>query len=602
MKHLLPDVVLNDESDDSESEDDPSVRKAGKQNTRNAKKASNDDGGSPKKSPLMEELITSDLYSGQGVNIKFQVLPWAEVAAAQRAERQRKANKEWAKAHRKRRKRGDGYHSVDSEEEEADLLEPQVIEPLKHLNATAKLQEVYLSLVSTPVYVLRWRLHRNHDDVARNDLSDDSSVYSLENQADDSSETGSLPTKVDSYYQKSELKVQIPVNKSLDEDRGDYIGPVPPMCSGFAKLNKYDNQREERRSQLPNASPASVGSVHNPRLPHSPERFDISPIASIPSLADNDQESNHVSQSPPEINQDTPGRNYIPGSSPSNIYEPGRYPLLTDDATAGLDRDSISQKKYSNAFDIVTEVSTDTSDYEESADNPAQIHSTMSPREVHEPTPHTRTNSRSFMLSPASNRKPQTMAMTPRSKRGVSWVAGNNELVDLHKPAEKKKGMETARVMPINDNDIFGMAKNKRILEEKYSSTDPTSSKTKYSTTHDDHDVDRSQFSGRQGSFAKTGRLSSRQSQGSQSHVSSSVTDALRKGITVKSRHMETSLKALRRAIFLAFLVISIMVCNGYFRIRYHLLLSLININHFLAEYRIYRCFLSLCHKFKDCS
>lgn len=534
MKELLPELTETDD-DWSESTGGSFRGKSSLKGTPGDKKNT--------RSALMEEMITSDLYSGQGVHVRFNLLPWARVASAQ-------VNKRREEAERKRslrlNKEKMNAKSITLEKvgDEMREEEEEEIKPLRYIDAIAKLQEINFTMVSTPLYVLRWRIRPDEvEDGLEGDMtiSSSSSTYSG-SYVSDHSGLQSVQDSNKKRLEASNFRLKIPKPLTVEEKKGHYIGPVPPMCSGmvttpvnttqFSPIDRNNNPMDrslsfERLGSI--QSPGSLDEYSSGEMQNPVRNEDVinqdtfSPKIPYSQVGTsmNEQPTANVENEHFAIFDEDDDADTVPRRINSGIPMEGSYTCVKD-------------FHHRNRDTSVTTL-------------PTTVESLANANTVTNPVTHSR--SRSMLSRKAS-------ISSSESKRGVTWGRNNHNNLELANLVSQDTS-KYAKVAP-ETGVIKKMKRYSASLERR--SGESTAPRESDVFIDDDHDADNSVFSGKHSSQLKRAKSISHNSTGSQCHANSGVTDALRKGITINSKAMETSLKALRRSILIVFIIVGVMV------------------------------------------
>lgn len=562
-------------------------------------------------SALIDELLTSDTLAGQGVDVRFRVLPWSSLAVAQ-GRAQRKARRMNAL------ERGEQTHHVsipgdiggltgkdgifNPKEEEAEGWKhtATLLQPLRYVWATAKLQEVYLSLLPTPLYVLRWRVSRTDpgpDYEADLDIHPGSGAMrnrNNEDDGDDESVDSNEAARSDCSSGSGEQRPRNSVGPYKRAEPGarplPVIGGCPGLSAGITEvpanhpnalfIHDHPVLAAARKTQAAAREASAAGS--NPDIGVDSSITKVQVIDSMKRrddldddetaeamlfslLDDTDTNTGFGTGKGPTPSMESPGANGLPSLQLSELQAPGT-----------IQRESIASKGHKR-----------TSSLSKAAEPSKPLKSALSsaPQDVDGPNTPKRgvrwddktkgvpLNAQSTIVSHLQNKQLEPHSEMPHevtplsslpsldnASSGIPPRRNSTQLLASH---GAKRNSQTSLLLQSSSAGSFhpqpepGQFTYKKDPDNIFSDDQSTSivaSQTSQSYNSDGLERNSSVYAGEK---LPKGEGASVYSAGSS--VASGMTDALRRGINSNNRAMEGTLIALKRSIMLVFVIIGLM-------------------------------------------
>lgn len=516
-----------------------------------------DDDGAPHSnhSPLMNDLINAASTVGPGLDVTFQIAQWSVLAAAMA-----------------RSERRSSLHNKSARATQADL--DASAQTVRTVYATAKLQETAIAFLPAPIYVLRWRVAKGLDggidgitDVDEGDRESDAGSNSVQGsqegaRSDDDDETEDegvvartpLLQKLAAKQQAQSGKKTSP-NGSIQKTGGGAGARYPlPLVGTHTGLQQHG------------ATPASAhASAVGTGLDLSGIHAQRAAAAATAAAAAAAAEPVHDLSTPnPSINDSR--HDSARGSALTAALEVHEHGSVgSNGLPGGGDAAATAAAPAAAAEGPVVIHSAPTSPEQAAEPAPAEAPApvaamiafspTTAASEQHHPHHHVQTTPR----QPASRSegRPLKSALSTSKMRmsshdlhgeAVSDVSGS-ALDAPSAPSTGRRGSAAGRKVIWVDKTNVGHDVDPKITAVETESAGHLTSSVTGSDLHNADGGDMSAAAKKRAASVNSGS----------SAGSSSVSDALRKGITMRSRDMESSLVNLRRSLVAIFLFIGAM-------------------------------------------
>lgn len=494
-------------------------------------------------SPLMNEMLNASGLPGQGVDITFNVMHWGAAAAA--AARNHRRNKHAHHLHAAHEH--PSVHHDDHHEKAAASATQQhytaIAEQDRHASSTAtvrqvagsaKLQEMAIKFTPGPIYFLRWKVAAAALSGKSEGAGDDGDRESVGSVSVASDEVQGSETKQndDDDDDAADMGVSNPLLKKVLNGASSHGGHPNAHAHTVGATNSNGNTVGGVTAA---AGPSYASAMKKPKQPDSSSSSSARRAASgaLVPAAPRPAQNRRVSMSlPPSASESGPSSSSIGANGLPMPSSPGNDKLMTSNPLASS---SSSGAKDGSSGNNAASTYTDgrNSSVVMGADGEMRVlKSAMSQPKmkakasfIHSQESHNTEGSNPF---DETTRKPKKVA-------SITW---DNHVV----AAGSRRGSQV----------------NSKLDQV---STGGDNSSATGSQLHNITGLDMSDDEGRQGgghSHAEKAKKAKSVDSGS-SAGSSTVADALRKGITMRQRQMETSLVNLRRSLMGIFVFVGFM-------------------------------------------